>query len=131
MSAEFLPIAALSLAAMLAAVTLKDIRHEYAVVISIAAAVLLTVWGINRLIPIAETIERLMKLSNADSAHFETLLKALGISVCTQFAADCCHDAGESAIGSKVGFCGRVCLVALSLPLLEELLVIAEKILSW
>lgn len=131
MSGDFLPVAALSLAAMLAAVTLKDIKREYAVVLSLAASVLLTAWGIAALLPTVETIKRLMNLTNADSTHFETLLKALGISVCTQFAADCCRDAGESSIGSKVDFCGRVCLVALSIPLLEELLSIAEKILSW
>lgn len=131
MSGEFLPVAAFALAAMLAAAALKEIKREYATALSLLAAVLLMLWGINALLPMIKTIERLIGLTNADSSHFELLLKALGISLCTQFAADSCADAGEGAIGSKVEFCGRTCLIVLSLPLLEELLSIAEKILSW
>ena len=131
MSFEFLPVAAVALAAMFAAVTLREIKGEYAVLLSLLAAVLLMLWGIERLLPIIETIERLMGMTNAGSSHFELLLKAIGISLCTQFAADSCNDSGETSIASKIEFCGRSCLVALSLPLLEELLAIAEKILSW
>ena len=131
MSGDFLPVAALAIAARFSAVALKEMKREYAMLLSLLAAVLLMLWGIERLMPMIETIERLIGLTNAGNSYFELLLKALGISLCTQFAADSCNDAGEGAIASKVEFCGRSCLIALSLPLLEELLLIAEKILSW
>lgn len=131
MNGDFLPVAALALASMAAAVILKEIRREYAVLLSLISSVLLMLWGTAALLPIIDTVKRLLALTGKDDSCFELLLKALGVSLCARFAADSCKDAGEGAIASKVGFCGRVCLTALSIPLLEELLATAEKILSW
>lgn len=129
MSGDFIPAAAFALASMLGAVVLKETKREYAVLLSLVSAVLLMLWGISSLLPIIEAIERLMALTGEQSGCLELLLKALGVSLCAQLAADSCKDAGEGAIAAKISFCGRICLLALSIPLLEELLAIAEKIL--
>lgn len=98
--------------AMLLAVTLREIKKEYAVLLSLLCAVALMLWAVGTMAPIIEQIETLVDSIELDPQYGEILLKSLGIAVCTQLACDACKDAGETAIGAKVEFCGRVCLVA-------------------
>ena len=48
------------------------------------------------------------------------LFKALGICYLTQFAADSCRDAGESALAVKAEIAGRIAVLLISLPLLSQ-----------
>lgn len=130
MTADFLPVAAFAVMAMLLAVSLREIKKEYAVILSVVCAVMLMVWGISSLYPVAAQLEDIISSVGMEGEYSEILLKALGISVCTQLACDACKDAGEGAIGSKIEFCGRACLLVMSMPLLGEILALARKILS-
>lgn len=127
---EFFAVAAAAIMAMLLAVTLRDLKKEYALLLSLICGILLLLWSINALRPVIDELTGLVELTQLDTEYSGLLLKALGISVCTQLACDACKDAGETAIGSKVEFCGKVCLLALSLPLFGELLRLATKIFS-
>lgn len=119
-----------AMVAMLLAVTLREIKKEYAVLLSLLCAVALMLWAVGTMAPIIEQIEALVDSTELNPQYGEILLKSLGIAVCTQLACDVCKDAGETAIGTKVEFCGRVCLVALSLPLFSEILSLAQRIFS-
>lgn len=127
---EFFVVVAAAIMAMLLAVTLRDLKKEYALMLSLICGVLLLLWSVNALKPVIDQLTGLVELTQLDTEYSSLLLKALGISVCTQLACDACKDAGETAIGSKVEFCGKVCLLAMSLPLFGELLRLATKIFS-
>lgn len=58
------------------------------------------------------------------------LLKALGIAVLTQCAADICRDAGESGIAGGVELAGKAEILLLCLPLIGEILATANKLLA-
>ena len=126
----FFSVIAAAIMAMLLAVTLRELKKEYALLLSLICGILLLVWGVNTLQPVIDQLSNLVALTQLDTEYAELLLKALGIAVCTQLACDACNDAGETAIGSKVAFCGKVCLLALSLPLFSELLRLATKIFT-
>ena len=130
MSADFLPVAAAGVIITLLSVTLRDLKREYAVMLSAVGAVLLAVWGTGELLPIAKKITELAQMSRIKTEYAEIMLKALGISICAKIGGDICRDSGESAIGGKVEFCGRVCLLVLALPIFEELLTLAGELLS-
>ncbi len=130
MNNEFLQVASAAVIIAMLAVTLRDIKKEYAVILSVVGAVLLLVWGISRIEPITQKISELIELSGIDKEYSEILFKALGISISTRLGHDICCDAGESAIAAKVDLCGRVSLLLISLPLFEKLLTLAGEILS-
>jgi stage III sporulation protein AD len=48
------------------------------------------------------------------------LIKALGIGYLCRFASDLCRDAGETALAGYVELAGKVMIVVLSFPLLEQ-----------
>ena len=130
MNIEFFQIASAAVIILLISVTLRDIKKEYAVILSVSGAVLLMIWGIGRIEPISSKIAEFADAGGIANEHSEILFKALGISVSTRMVHGICCDAGESAIASKVDFCGRISLLLISMPLFEKLLDIAAEILS-
>lgn len=83
-----------AMVAMLLAVTLREIKKEYAVLLSLLCAVALMLWAVGTMAPIIEQIEALVDSTELDPQYGEILLKSLGIAVCTQLACDACKDAG-------------------------------------
>ena len=57
------------------------------------------------------------------------LLKALGIAILTQCCADICRDAGESGIGNGVELAGKLEILLLCLPLMQEIFATAKELL--
>ena len=68
-----------------------------------------------------------------NQAHFNTqnsltpLLKALGIAVICQFTSELCRDAGETVLACRVEFFAKVEIILLSLPLLQNILLLAGE----
>ena len=54
--------------------------------------------------------------------YIRLLLKVLGISYITQFAASAAEECGEKFIARKIEFAGRIFIASLSLPILVSLL---------
>lgn len=49
------------------------------------------------------------------------LLKSLGICFLCQFSSDACKDAGQSALASKVELAGKLMIVLIALPMIEDI----------
>ncbi len=130
MNVELLALIGGALTAMLIAVALREVQREYAVLLSLCCAAALMIWAVGTIRPVVEQIGTLVESTGLDPQYSGILLKALGIALCTQLACDACKDAGESAIGDKIEFCGRAALAALSLPLFLEILSLAQKIFA-
>ena len=130
MSNEIFQVASAAVIIVIMSLTLKGSKREYAVVLSVIGAVLLLMWGLERIEPLTNKITELADKGGIDNEYSEILLKSIGISMATRLALDVCFDAGETAIASKVDFCGRIALLIISLPLFDKLLDIAAEIMS-
>jgi stage III sporulation protein AD len=58
------------------------------------------------------------------------LIRGLGIALLTQLCADLCRQSGEASLAGGVELAGKAELLLLCLPLLKELIVIAQELLS-
>ena len=58
------------------------------------------------------------------------LLKALGVSVLTQLAADACRDSGETALSNKVELAGKVTILLLCLPLVKAMIQLSAGLIK-
>ena len=117
-------IVALAMVAVIAAVLsvmLKKYNPEYSIIISLVAGAVLLLLILSRISPAIEQIKDLLSATRMSSEYGQVLLKGLGVCFLTQFAADSCRDAGESALASKVELAGKVMIVLLSLPLFEQI----------
>ena len=114
----------LTVAAILSAVlalTLKKDSPQFALVISIVTGALLLLAVMPRF---TESIGLLARVAAfADGfAHYDILLKVVGIAYATEFGAQICADANESAVASKLELAGRLLILAVSAPLVLSLL---------
>jgi hypothetical protein len=55
------------------------------------------------------------------NSPFTMLVKALGVCVTTQLAADVCRDSGSGSLANIVELGGRLLVLGLSLPLLKSI----------
>lgn len=80
--------------------------------------------------PLFSMISSLTERAGLDSAVYDIILKALGICILTQLAADICRDSRETAMASAVELAGRISLLLLCVPLVEKLLDSVEGLIS-
>ncbi len=114
-------IAGIAIIAAILAVMMKKYHQEYSIIISIAAGVFILVAIFADIGPAISQINTLLSATGLSAEYASILFKALGICFLTQFAADSCRDAGESALASKVELAGKIGIVILSLPLFESI----------
>ena len=114
-------------AAFLAAV-LRTQRPELAVGLSLLAGVLVTVAVVSRLSPLVASLGRLTAQSGLPEDSLGVVLRAAGVCLVTQLAADTCRDAGESSLASKAELAGRFMLLVMALPLFERVLTLITTV---
>ncbi|QEY33952.1 stage III sporulation protein AD [Caproiciproducens galactitolivorans] len=114
-------VAGISIIAAILSVMMKRYHHEYSVIISICAGLIILFEIMANVSPAVQQIHTLLDSAGISSEYAAILLKSLGICFLAQFAADSCRDAGESALASKVELAGKVAIVVLSLPLFEKI----------
>ena len=114
----------LTITAILAAVlamTLKKDSPQFALVVSITAGALLLLAVAARF---SEAIGILSHISSLAGgfAHYDVVLKVIGIAYATEFGAQICADANENAIASKLELAGRLLILTVTAPLVLSLL---------
>ena len=107
---------------------LRGVQREIAVLVTVSTAVLL--FG-QVLLKMSEALRPItdFALSEKYGDTFRVLLKALGVTVMTQTAAEICRTSGEPLIASQVELFGKLEIILLGVPLVIYLLQTAEGIL--
>lgn len=62
--------------------------------------------------------------------YSSVLLKALGIAFVTKICADICKDCGEGTLSDGVGLGGKIAILSLCIPLINELIGYATEMLK-
>ena len=123
---DIVKIAMIGLAGVMLALMLRQQKSEYALYISLAAAVLILVFSAGRLAAVMETIQKIEAYIRIDSAMVKILFKMIGITYVAEFATGICRDAGFGALGNQIEMFARLSLMAVSVPVLLALLETVE-----
>lgn len=102
---------------------------EFRLLISAAACAMILLKVSDELGGIISQIRSLFDESSLDHSYVMILIKGLGICYVTNFAVSVCRDCGESAIASQTLLAGRIALVVISLPMIEDLIEIVKMLL--
>ena len=117
-------IGALSLLLLIALLLLRQHKPEWAPLLRMAGAVL---FGGFLIAAVGEAVNAIRSLapSGGDALPEGTwaiLLKALGLAFLTELTAGICRDSGETGLASWVEMAGKIEILLLSLPLVENVL---------
>lgn len=111
-------------------VIVRQMRPELALGVSIACGVIVMGAVISMLAPSVELISQLTDSAGLDGGYSRTLFKALAVCYISQLGSDCCRDAGESAIASKIELAGKAAVVVISLPVFSSLAEMVTELLG-
>lgn len=97
----------------------RQIKPEFAPVVILGGSAVILVAVAGRFFEASETVDQMMRLAGLEKENVSILMRALGICVISQFAADICYDNSSSALAAAVELAGRVGAITLALPMLQ------------
>ncbi|MBR7095292.1 MAG: hypothetical protein IKC73_03645 [Clostridia bacterium] len=119
--------------AVLSAVLLYLLRDMGGRLVPLGAAaggILLLLYGVLRYGELLSLFSSLGEVGEVASSAISLSLRAVGLASVTEITAGICRDLGEGGLATKVEWCGRAEILAVSLPTLRTLLSLASGYLA-
>lgn len=98
-------------------VLMRQARPELAVPVSVLAGALVLLFVMRHITAVVGLVTDLLERAEINLTYAGSLLKIIGIAYLTEFGAQICRDAGESALGAKVELAGKVFILLLAVPI--------------
>lgn len=129
MGGELFRICGLSVLCLAASLLLARMGGEFQGLVRLGGSILLfgtLIFGLGAML---ETLREVFSASGAE-VYADRMLRALGLAFLTAICSDLCRDTGENTLASGVEMAGKLSIVWLSLPLVEEIMEMADEILE-
>lgn len=124
-----LQLCMLAVTGVCAAMVVKQWKSDFLPLLRLALALLFAIAAVTTASPLVAYLSSMMGRDGVGK-YAEILMKALGIAVLTQCCAELCRECGESGAASGVELAGKVQILLLCLPLVNEILSVAESLLT-
>ena len=119
---DVIKISLLGIVAVLPAILLKNIKNEYAVLMSIAVMLIIFGFAVARIQVVVDTINRLLVGINIETRYVVIILKMLGITYVAEFSAAICRDARFGAVASQIEIFAKISLLVTGIPIINALI---------
>ena len=123
-----LKLCMLAVSGLFSILVIKQWKSDFHPLLRVALAVLFGTLAIGSLFPVIGYLSGL--LGEERSRYATILLKALGIAFLTHYTAELCRECGEGGLAGGVETVGRIEILLLCIPLMEEILFTAEQLLA-
>ena len=114
-------IALIGIVGILLALQIKAVKPEYAVYLCMGVSLLIFMGVTEQLQIIVDAIQAIETYLPLDQRYIKILLKIVGITYIAEFGSGLCRDAGYGAVGGQIEFYGKLMLLAVSMPIIENL----------
>lgn len=111
-------------------ITLSKQGKDISLVLTMVVCCMVLLAATSYLKPVMEFVERLETISNLDAGYSRIVLKSVGIGLITEIAVLICNDSGNTALGKSLQIAATVLVLWFSLPLMEALLEMIERIMG-
>lgn len=119
----------LAVTALALALIIKQWKSDFVPYVRLAVALTLAILLVSSATPLVDLIQTLMQ-STAVSGYASVMLKALGVAILTQCCSEICKECGENGISTGVELAGKIEILLLCIPLINEILTLAGELLS-
>ena len=126
---DIFKIVVFAMSSCLLCVLLKQYKPEYSFAVSLAAGIIIILYVLPALAGVFNSVDAFIQKANVNTVYIKTAVKIMGLSYITQFASEMCRDAGENALATGIETCGKILMLALSLPIAEALFTMIEGII--
>ena len=127
---ESFKICAIGIAVSIVFVLIKHYKNDFIIPARLSGAILIFGIVIGLLIPILEYLNEMME-NFAPIENMQIILKSMAIAYMTQISSGICKDCEETSIASAIETAGKLEIVILALPLIDEIVKMAQELISW
>ena len=126
----YFQIIAGALIAVVLGLTVGKLGKELSILLGIAVCCMVLIAAVNYLNPVMELISTLQSVGNLDSQWVAIMLKAAGIGLISELASLICADSGNAALGKAIHILACAAVLWLSIPLMNALISLIQKLLG-
>ena len=122
-------VSGVALLGVMAVFLLRELRSAAAATLRLATGIVLLLAALGLYVPILARVRTLFSLSGG-AVLADSVLRAVGIGLVTELTAGFCRDLGEGGVADAVLLFGKLEILLLALPLVDELLKIIGELIS-
>ena len=122
-------VSGVALLGVMAVFLLRELRSAAAATLRLATGIVLLLAALGLYVPILARVRTLFSLSGG-AVLADSVLRAVGIGLVTELTAGFCRDLGEGGVADGVLLFGKLEILLLALPLVDELLKIIGELIS-
>lgn len=111
-------------------IIIKNLNSSFALPTRFAGILILYGAIILFISPLVEYLGKIMG-NTVSEENIELVLKVLSIAYITQITSDICRDCGENTFASGVDTIGKIEIIILSIPLIDEVIRMSEELALW
>lgn len=126
---EIIQIAGIAISGILMVSIVKAFKPELAIYIVLSTVIIILIISMEQLTYVFQFLKSVYNDMSYGKEYFPIIIKVLVVAYLSDFTAQLCNDAGESAIGSKVELAGKIIIFYISLPILISILKLINSIL--
>ena len=123
-------ICAMGIVFAMVCVLIKNYRGEFLIPTRLASIII--IFGAVTLLVshVIKFINSIM-VQTISLEYMEIILKTLAIAYMTQISAEICRECGENSIAFGIETVGKIEIVILSIPLINNIISISRELLEW
>ncbi len=111
----------------LLAYSMREASVKGASLVLLSAGVMLLVPLVTRLSSLVSVWRDFAEKSTA-APYVASIVKVMGVGYLTHFAADTCRESGAASLSARVELCGKLEILLICLPYIQELLTYAVTV---
>ena len=111
-------------------VVIKHFRAEFIIPTRVAITIIICGVVITLIDPIIEYFNNIME-QTLPLEYMKIILKSLAIAFIVQISSEICRDCGENNIASGIETIGKIEIILLSLPMINNIISMSRELLSW
>lgn len=117
-----LKVAVIGVMTVMLAMMLRAVKSGWEWTIALAGSLLILMLSLHQMERIVSLIQKITLSLGEGAAYLQILIKMVGVAYIAEFGANICKDVGHQAVASQIEFYGKVMLLLISFPILENLL---------
>lgn len=127
---ELMKILGVAFVTSVTAIILRSTKPELSFAVTVTGIIIILLFLVDSLKSVLSVFTSIAQTTGMNNGLLKILLKIVGVGYITEFGAGVLTDFGSPAIADKVTLGGKICIVLLSLPILESLLQLVRGFLT-
>lgn len=125
---DIFKIIGIGIITVICVVILKQVKPELSVFVSIAGSIAIILIILNTVGDVFGGYRQVIDKTGLNGGVFSCVLKVIGIGYLVDFAGGICADAGVSSISDKILLGGKILILIMCMPVINNLIEIVLKL---